>query len=205
MIFDPKEGRLRTLPIDFKKQVSQFSHIYDLYDKESNDTDDHYMFKKKKPPHTPPATVYDSKVCLHMAHELTAFCASATSGRDRSHGVEHMTDVCRGALSIFDALIRSGSIVCDSDHHHTHMRCMVIAAAQLHDVEDHKYTTDANSNTTTLHPTLCTAFLSNSISEAEAEAVAQSIIDVMAAVSFSKEHQQRHDPTVGLVFGLPVF
>lgn len=31
MVFDPKEGLLKKLPIDFKKSVGKFRHIYDLY------------------------------------------------------------------------------------------------------------------------------------------------------------------------------
>lgn len=32
LVFDPKVGRLRKLPINFKRQLENYAHIYDLYD-----------------------------------------------------------------------------------------------------------------------------------------------------------------------------
>lgn len=31
MVFDPKEGILKKIPVDFKKEMSSFKHFYDLY------------------------------------------------------------------------------------------------------------------------------------------------------------------------------
>ena len=32
MIFDPSEGKLCKLPIDWKSEIEKYRHIYDLYD-----------------------------------------------------------------------------------------------------------------------------------------------------------------------------
>ena len=56
MVFDPSEGRLRVVPIDFREQVGKYSHIYDLFSIEDDDFKDqnenekndaaHYMYRK---------------------------------------------------------------------------------------------------------------------------------------------------------------
>lgn len=45
LVFDPNTGLMRKLPIDFKKGIGHFQHIYDLYDMPDN-ADAHFMLKK---------------------------------------------------------------------------------------------------------------------------------------------------------------
>lgn len=50
LVFDPNDGILKKLPIDFRRTVAQHSHIYDLYslEKSKKRDDGHFMLKKKK-------------------------------------------------------------------------------------------------------------------------------------------------------------
>jgi HD superfamily phosphodiesterase len=66
--------------------------------------------------------------------QLHEFCATATIGRDKSHGVEHMDQVCKNAIEIWKKESTNHPSL-DSDR----ILSLVIAAAQLHDVADHKY------------------------------------------------------------------
>jgi carbonic anhydrase len=137
MIFDPKNGQLKALPVNFEEQVNQYNHIYDLYQ-------DCGLGKDHNNPRTeniPVDQEYDINTCNKVEKELMQFCAIATQGRDSSHGVEHMNDVRIISLQIFDEMNTSNvfhSLTMDN----TKIRCMIIAAAQLHDVDDHKYVDD---------------------------------------------------------------
>jgi hypothetical protein len=50
LVFDPAEGLLKKLPVDFRGEIGKYQHIYDLYDfdkdKGEGDEESHYMFKK---------------------------------------------------------------------------------------------------------------------------------------------------------------
>jgi HD superfamily phosphodiesterase len=153
---------------------------------------------RPQPQHTPrfnfdttldvaaPTTVYDATACDRVQHELERFCTTATQGRGASHGVQHMNEVREGAVSIFDALVTNGEKTFLTNDEHTKMRCMVIAAAQLHDVDDHKYVDENHhkdqgfSCQAALLATEC--FATNEV---------DSIVHIMSAVSFSKEYKER--------------
>lgn len=52
LVFDPKSGILKKLPIDFKAEIARYRDIYDLYDqdprlKNAEQEEQHYMLKKK--------------------------------------------------------------------------------------------------------------------------------------------------------------
>jgi HD superfamily phosphodiesterase len=69
-----------------------------------------------------------------LTSQLHQFCAEATFGRDKSHGVEHMDQVRDNAIAIWKKE-SEGSPSLNSKR----ILSLVIAAAQLHDVADHKY------------------------------------------------------------------
>ena len=49
LVFDPKEGLLHKLPIDFKAEIARYRDIYDLYpapQTPAKDDEEHYMLKK---------------------------------------------------------------------------------------------------------------------------------------------------------------
>lgn len=104
---------------------------------------------------------YDS-----IVRELQAFVEGATVGRDASHGVAHMRAVAERATHI-----------CREDYKSQHI-ILVLIAAWLHDVADHKYDADGQLEqkvkifTYYLQPTH-----------------AGDILDAIANVSFSKEQK----------------
>jgi HD superfamily phosphodiesterase len=111
---------------------------------------------------------------------LVAFCAHATKERDSSHGEAHMTQVRRNAMTILDALIDAGE---SPDVLQTpETRRMVQAAAQFHDIADHKYVDDPSQ--CGLEPELRTYFSHDT---------AALIVRIMEAVSYSKERRLRHE------------
>ena len=97
-----------------------------------------------------------------------------------------MNDVREGALSIFDALVMNGEKTFVTNEEHTKIRCMIIAAAQLHDVDDHKYV-DENHHKN--QGSSCHAALL--ATECFAINEVDSIVHIMSAVSFSKEYKER--------------
>ncbi|KAJ1446054.1 carbonic anhydrase [Pelagophyceae sp. CCMP2097] len=54
LVFDPADGILHKLPIDFKQHIGDLSSIYDLFDSgDFKDDQGHYMLKKKWPAAAP--------------------------------------------------------------------------------------------------------------------------------------------------------
>ena len=112
-----------------------------------------------------------------FVEKLVSFCASATAGRAPSHGVEHMTKVRENAEKIFDALRAAGeypSMMNDQT------RRMVQAAAQFHDIADHKYVKDPSS-----------CGVEEELRKHFSPKASASLVKVMEAVSFSKERKLR--------------
>jgi hypothetical protein len=67
---------------------------------------------------------------------LHNFCATVTSGRDESHGVEHMDIVRRNAMNIWECVQQEEHF---DEKRSDRLTRLIIAVAQLHDVADHKY------------------------------------------------------------------
>jgi len=117
-----------------------------------------------------------------FVEQLVQFCRQSTHGRDPSHGEEHMTQVRRNAIMILDALIST------NEHPHiltttttcAHVRRMVQACAQFHDIADHKYVTD---------PSQCG--LVHELNQYFSREDSDNIVRIMEAVSFSRERKQR--------------
>ena len=115
--------------------------------------------------------------------ELVTFCRNATVGRDPSHGVEHMTQVRENAIKIFDAMV-SANELCDilpDAGSVAHARRMVQAAAQFHDIADHKY----------VHGDLSQCGVEEELCKHFTKSVAKNIVHIMDRVSFSKELKLR--------------
>jgi carbonic anhydrase len=49
MVFDPKDGVLKKMPINFGRAVEKLKHVYDLYELDAKDKTGHYMLKKPTP------------------------------------------------------------------------------------------------------------------------------------------------------------
>lgn len=116
--------------------------------------------------------------------DLVAFCASMTSGRDHSHGEYHMTQVRENAKKIFQGLISqdlSAVPILEIQRNPIRVYKMVIAAAQFHDLADHKYQWTQQQQW----------LLEQTLLEHFSKADTGLIVDIMTAVSFSKERGYR--------------
>ena len=109
--------------------------------------------------------------------QLTNFCAAATADRAPSHGVDHMTKVRVNAESIFDALAAAGE---HTQMMNSQMRRMVSAAAQFHDIADHKYVADPAS-----------MGVEEELRKHFSDKASASLMKVIDAVSYSKEKKLR--------------
>ena len=118
--------------------------------------------------------------------QLVAFCARATEGRPPSHGVAHMTAVRLNAERIFDALRASSAGKTDgtSAMMNDQTRRMVQAAAQFHDVADHKYVEEGQAAGGGFG-------VLEELQKHFSPKASASLVKVMAAVSFSKERALR--------------
>jgi len=114
--------------------------------------------------------------------ELVDFCSKSTHGRDPSHGEQHMTQVRNNAQQILDQLVVAKEYpnILASESNLEHVRRMVQAAAQFHDIADHKYVKD---------PSQCG--VEEKLRRYFTPQDAQNIVRIMDAVSFSKERKLR--------------
>jgi HD superfamily phosphodiesterase len=135
------------------------------------------------PPAPPAPETFEQK--------LESFCAAATKGREPSHGVEHMTKVRQNAEKIFDQLAASGEY---PSMMNPQMRKMALAAAQFHDIADHKYVSVEEINSMGIEEEFRKYF---------SDKASASLMKVIDAVSFSKERKLReaaNAPTVPISF-----
>jgi len=126
-----------------------------------------------------------------MVHRLVSFCTHATDGRDVSHGVAHMTQVRINAITILDTLVNDGEyphLLQNSDTL-LMIRRMTQAVAQFHDIADHKYVTD---------PSQCG--LETELGKYFSPDIAVLIVQIMEAVSYSKERRLRQENNVPISF-----
>ena len=70
-----------------------------------------------------------------LLKRVEAFVADVTVGRDATHGVEHMVEVTTSAAQLLADASAAHELADDSEQ----FRLLVLAAALLHDVCDHKY------------------------------------------------------------------
>ena len=107
--------------------------------------------------------------------DLVAFCTQSTIGREPSHGVEHMSKVRENSECIFDAMVAS-----DPQLFTPHVRKMVQAVAQFHDIADHKYVADPGS-----------CGIQEELSKYFSEQESAVLMKAIDAVSYSKELKLR--------------
>lgn len=111
----------------------------------------------------------------HLSHEVAHFVKISCVGRDASHGFEHAQAVVRNAVVIAGAL---------PDMSIDDMR-IIILAAWLHDVADHKYDQDG-----TLKKNVEKFLLKHAPQDY------QLILNIIDRVSYSKEVKARSQATI---------
>jgi len=115
--------------------------------------------------------------------QLVKFCKEMTIGRDISHGEDHMSRVRDNAVYIFIRLKKNRLLDFETYR-------MVIAAAQFHDLADHKYKWSPQQQQS----------LETELNKHFTKEVTIDIINIMSAVSYSKEYKKRMKPSNPLDF-----
>lgn len=113
---------------------------------------------------------------LRLFYSIRRFVKDICSGRDSSHGYDHMFQVAFGAVKL---------VLCDTFHGDFHglinIRLIVIVAL-LHDVADYKYDTDG---------TLESKMKSFLMIKFNSESVVDKIMKIISRISYSKEINMR--------------
>lgn len=102
---------------------------------------------------------------------LSTFVNNVCKGRDASHGHEHMKTVAESALKIYENI--------QNPLKSNHTRDLVITTAWLHDVSDHKYTSDKNLD----------MIMYNFLKDFWDELDIKLILSVIDRISYSKENK----------------
>jgi uncharacterized protein len=111
-----------------------------------------------------------------LADLLHSFCAMVTEDREESHGVVHMNQVKKNAMTIWD--IERASC---NDLNTDRITSLIVAVALLHDVADHKYG-DVERQTGLMKNELDKYFCGDDVTL---------ILDIINKISYSKEAKIR--------------